>query len=89
MKKWVLVRGETSLHYIFWEINREHKKDEDKYDTMLWHGSDWLDNTDIAPAQFPGLSVGEMEKNSVALRKLSLDLQWINQEKHFLLSTYI
>lgn len=42
-----------------------------------------MDNTDIAPAQFPGLSVGEMEKNSVALRKLTLDLQWINQEKTF------
>ena len=74
MEKWVLVRGETSLHYIFWEISTEHKKDEDKYDTVLWHGIGSLGNTDIAPAQFPGLSVGEMEKNSVALHKLTLDL---------------
>jgi hypothetical protein len=51
---------------------------------MLRHGSDWLGNTDIAPAQFPGLSVGEMEKNSVVLHKLTLDLQWINYEKYFL-----
>jgi hypothetical protein len=42
-----------------------------------------LGNTDIAPVRFPGLSVGEMEKNSVALHKLTMDLQWINREKHF------
>jgi hypothetical protein len=48
-----------------------------------------MGNTGIAPAQFPGLSVGEMEKNSVALHKLTLDLQRINQEKHFLLSICI
>ena len=89
MEKWVLVRGQTSLHYIFWEISTEHKEDEDKYYTMFWHGSDSLGNMDIAPAQFPVFSMGEMQKDSVELHELTLDLQCINHNINFLSSIAI